>query len=71
MPKEIEAIYNPSDVWKPVEEGEYPAHVTTLSTREVTWAGYSSRSRNRSKHGIQNSRRSIWMQTRFVWNGWI
>ena len=35
MPKEIEAIYNPSDVWKPVEEGEYPAHVTTLSTREV------------------------------------
>ena len=35
MPKEIDAIYNPSDVWKPVEEGEYPAHVTTLSTREV------------------------------------
>ena len=27
MPKEIEAIYNPSDVWKPVEEGEYPAHL--------------------------------------------
>ena len=36
MPKEIDAIYNPTEQWKPIEEGEYPAHVTSLSTREVT-----------------------------------
>lgn len=37
MPKEINAIYNPSEnnSWKPVEEGEYPAHITTLNSREV------------------------------------
>ena len=35
MPKEIDAIYNPTEQWKPIEEGEYPAHVTSLSTREV------------------------------------
>ena len=37
MPKTIDAVYNPanSNAWKPVEEGEYPAHITTLDTREV------------------------------------
>tara|TARA_R100001443_G_scaffold18287_1_gene29207 strand:- start:77 stop:709 length:633 start_codon:yes stop_codon:yes gene_type:complete len=35
MPKEIDAIYNPSEQWRPTEEGEYPAHVVSLSTREV------------------------------------
>lgn len=37
MPKTIDAVYNPADsnAWKPVEEGEYPAHITTLDTREV------------------------------------
>lgn len=37
MPKTINAIYNPanSNAWKPVEEGEYPAHITSLDTREV------------------------------------
>lgn len=37
MPKTIDAIYNPanSNAWKPVEEGEYPAHITSLDTREV------------------------------------
>ena len=42
MPKEIDAIYNPTEQWKPIEEGEYPAHITSLSTREVnTKAGPS------------------------------
>jgi len=37
MAKEIDAIYNPSEnnSWKPVEEGVYPAHITTLNSREV------------------------------------
>jgi hypothetical protein len=37
MPKTIDAVYNPanSNAWKPVEEGEYPAHITSLDTREV------------------------------------
>jgi len=37
MPKTLDAVYNPkeSNAWKPVEEGEYPAHITTLDTREV------------------------------------
>ena len=35
MPKEIDAIYNPSEQWRPIEEGEYPAHITSLSTRDV------------------------------------
>ena len=34
MPKEIDAIYNPSEQWRPVEEGTYPAHVSKLSIRE-------------------------------------
>ena len=44
MPKTLDAVYNPkeSNAWKPVEEGEYPAHITTLDTREVnTKAGPS------------------------------
>lgn len=42
MPKEIDAIYNPSEQWRPTEEGEYPAHIVSLSTREVnTKAGPS------------------------------
>ena len=37
MPKTLDAVYNPkeSNAWRPVEEGEYPAHITTLDTREV------------------------------------
>jgi hypothetical protein len=34
MPKEIDAIYNPSEQWRPVEEGTYPAHISSLSTKE-------------------------------------
>jgi len=34
MPKELDAIFNPSEQWRPVEEGTYPAHVSKLSIRE-------------------------------------
>jgi len=34
MPKELDAIFNPSEQWRPVEEGTYPAHVAKLSIRE-------------------------------------
>lgn len=33
--KPIEAIYDPNDTWKPVEEGAYPAHITGLNHKEV------------------------------------
>ena len=35
MARTIDATYDPSKVWRPVEEGIYPAHITSLSTREV------------------------------------
>ena len=35
MTKIIDATYDPSKVWKPIEEGVYPAHIKALSTREV------------------------------------
>ena len=34
MPKQLDAIFNPSEQWRPVEEGTYPAHVSSLSIRE-------------------------------------
>ena len=34
MPKQLDAIFNPSEQWRPVEEGTYPAHVSKLSIRE-------------------------------------
>ena len=35
MAKTIDATFDPSDVWKPIEEGIYPAHIKSLSTKEV------------------------------------
>ena len=36
MAKAIEgAVYDPSQQWVPTEEGTYPAHVTSLTTKEV------------------------------------
>ena len=35
MAKELDAIFNPDDQWVPTEEGTYPAHIATLSTKEV------------------------------------
>ena len=35
MAKKLDAIFNPSEQWRPVEEGTYPAHINKLSTREV------------------------------------
>jgi len=29
------AVYNPSQKWRPIEEGTYPAHIKSLSTKEV------------------------------------
>tara|TARA_R100001530_G_scaffold14213_2_gene12899 strand:- start:682 stop:1320 length:639 start_codon:yes stop_codon:yes gene_type:complete len=34
MPKKLDAIFNPSEQWRPVEEGEYPAHVSKLTVKE-------------------------------------
>ena len=35
MAKEINAVYDPNSTWKPIEEGRYPAHIKTLSSKEV------------------------------------
>ena len=35
MPKTIEATYDPSKIWKPIEEGIYPAHIKGISSKEV------------------------------------
>jgi hypothetical protein len=35
MARTINATYDPSKVWRPVEEGVYPAHITSLSSKEV------------------------------------
>ena len=35
MATEIKATFNPDDVWVPIEEGTYPAHIASLSTKEV------------------------------------
>ena len=35
MAKTLDATYDPSNKWTPIEEGIYPAHITTLSTREM------------------------------------
>jgi len=35
MTQIINATYDPSKVWKPIEEGTYPAHIKSLSSRDV------------------------------------
>tara|TARA_R100000656_G_scaffold72820_1_gene54294 strand:+ start:1778 stop:2401 length:624 start_codon:yes stop_codon:yes gene_type:complete len=35
MAKTLDATFDPSNKWNPIEEGTYPAHITTLSTREM------------------------------------
>ena len=35
MAKTLDATYNTNDEWIPVEEGTYPAHIASLSTKEV------------------------------------
>ena len=35
MAKEINAVYDPNSTWKPIEEGQYPAHIKSLATKEV------------------------------------
>ena len=35
MTKAINATYDPSKKWKPIEEGSYPAHVKSISSREI------------------------------------
>ena len=35
MPITLDATYDPSNKWTPIEEGVYPAHITTLSSREM------------------------------------
>jgi len=35
MAKTLNATYDPSKKWMPIEEGKYPAHITGLSTREM------------------------------------
>jgi|TARA_R110000824_G_scaffold398342_1_gene602311 hypothetical protein len=35
MAKPIDAIFDPNSTWKPIEEGEYPAHIKSLTTKEV------------------------------------
>ena len=36
MAKTIDATFDPSSKWKPIEEGVYPAHVKSLETKEVS-----------------------------------
>lgn len=35
MATTIDAVYNPDDKWLPTEEGKYPAHISSLSTKDV------------------------------------
>jgi hypothetical protein len=35
MATTIDAVYNPEDTWLPTEEGKYPAHISSLSTKDV------------------------------------
>jgi len=35
MPKALDATFEPGSQWRPVEEGVYPAHIASLSTKEV------------------------------------
>tara|TARA_Y100000310_G_C20662711_1_gene805666 strand:+ start:558 stop:1193 length:636 start_codon:yes stop_codon:yes gene_type:complete len=35
MAKSIDATYNPSQEWTPIEEGTYPAHIASLNTKDV------------------------------------
>lgn len=35
MAKAIDAIFDPSQQWVPIQEGTYPAHITSLTTKEV------------------------------------
>ena len=35
MPKALDATFEPGNQWKPTEEGTYPAHIASLSTKEV------------------------------------
>ena len=35
MPKALDAIFDPSQQWVPTQEGTYPAHVTSLTSKEV------------------------------------
>ena len=36
MAKTLDATYDPSNKWLPTEEGEYPAHITALNSKEIT-----------------------------------
>ena len=35
MAKILDATYDPSNKWTPIEEGTYPAHITSLTTKEM------------------------------------
>ena len=35
MAKTIDATFDPSSKWKPIQEGVYPAHIKSLETKEV------------------------------------
>tara|TARA_R100000781_G_scaffold56978_2_gene36867 strand:- start:556 stop:1179 length:624 start_codon:yes stop_codon:yes gene_type:complete len=35
MAKSLNATYDPSNKWSPIEEGEYPANIISLSTKEM------------------------------------
>ena len=36
MAKTLDATYDPANKWMPIEEGEYPAHITALNSKEIT-----------------------------------
>ena len=35
MAKTLDATFDPSDKWMPIEEGTYPAHIKSLSSKEI------------------------------------
>tara|TARA_R100000501_G_C2618874_1_gene112323 strand:+ start:973 stop:1608 length:636 start_codon:yes stop_codon:yes gene_type:complete len=35
MAKKIGATFDPNSIWKPIEEGTYPAHIKSISNREI------------------------------------
>ena len=63
MSRTIDATYNPSQEWKPIAEGDYPAHIKSLTSKEInTRAGEAIVVNMRYKVADEVSR-----ETQLVW----
>tara|TARA_R110000751_G_scaffold52103_2_gene113793 strand:- start:1319 stop:1927 length:609 start_codon:yes stop_codon:yes gene_type:complete len=63
MAKTIEAVFDASNTWSPVEEGTYPAHITELETKEIgTKAGPATvvNMRYQLAEEVKNQNQLLW-----------